>query len=503
MDYKPITGVWEITMGCNMKCKHCGSGCEEPLKDQLTTEEALHLARDLGELGLQWITLSGGEPFIRDDWPLIVGELSRNGVVPNMISNGWLITGEHLEKAKANNVGTIAISLDGLEETHDFMRKKGSFQRVVNSFRLMDKTGVCGGAITTVSKKNMQELADIKKLLIDLKVQYWQLQIGLPMGNFKDRPEMILEPGQVDDLIDFSYDAMTEGGISIYPADCLGYYNVKELRVRQMAHKTNTLPVWKGCNAGKRSLGILHNGEILGCTSIRDREFIEGSIRTRPLREIWEDPGNFTWNRNAAKQDLEGKCKICKYGDTCLGGCPNTRLTMNRKINSENLYCSYNVAMRETEKDIAALDDFDELAKKGNEYARKGELQLAALLLERALGKQPDNIEVLEYYGYVQFFLNNYPQSREANQKILEMEPDNVYANKGMGLVLHRSGETGKGIGYLKRAVELTDAGYMDPYYDLAVVYKECGREEELKTLKAKAREVSPEFAGQLDSIDM
>ncbi len=131
MEYRAITGVWEVTMGCNMRCKHCGSSCETPLPDQLSTEESLALARDIADLGLEWITLSGGEPLIRKDWDLIAAELSSNGVIPNIISNGWMIDEKVLDRAKAADIGTIAISLDGPEETHDYIRKPGSFRRVM------------------------------------------------------------------------------------------------------------------------------------------------------------------------------------------------------------------------------------------------------------------------------------------------------------------------------------------------------------------------------------
>lgn len=63
MEYMPTTAVWEVTMGCNMQCKHCGSRCKESLADELTTEEALDLCDQIGDLGLKWITLSGGRTF--------------------------------------------------------------------------------------------------------------------------------------------------------------------------------------------------------------------------------------------------------------------------------------------------------------------------------------------------------------------------------------------------------------------------------------------------------
>ena len=111
---KPITAVWEITMGCNMQCKHCGSSCASALPGELSTEEALGLCKQIGELGLEWITLSGGEPTTRKDWNKIAEALNTNGVIPNMITNGWAFSPEEARKAEASGVNTIAISIDGL-----------------------------------------------------------------------------------------------------------------------------------------------------------------------------------------------------------------------------------------------------------------------------------------------------------------------------------------------------------------------------------------------------
>ena len=42
-------------MGCNMRCKHCGSACEDALEDELSTEEALELCDQIVDLGFEWI----------------------------------------------------------------------------------------------------------------------------------------------------------------------------------------------------------------------------------------------------------------------------------------------------------------------------------------------------------------------------------------------------------------------------------------------------------------
>ncbi|MFO1431152.1 MAG: radical SAM protein [Candidatus Competibacteraceae bacterium] len=497
MNYTPVTGVWEVTMGCNMRCKHCGSGCAQPLPDELNTAEALDLCDQIADLGLRWITLSGGEPFIRKDWPQLVKRLRDRGVVPNIISNGWLCREKVLQQAKEAGVGTIAISLDGLEENHDFMRKKGSYSRVVRALGMMRDLGITSGVITTISRRNLPELDGLKETLIGLGVRYWQIQIGLPMGNFAHNPEMIIAPKEVDAVIDFAYQHVEDDRISIYPADCVGYYSQRELVVRQKAHRTTTPPAWQGCNAGKRSLGILHNGDILGCTSIRDRRFIEGNVRERRLREIWESKNAFLWNRALRKNDLKGHCKTCQYGDLCLGGCPNTRLTMNGALHSENQYCSYNVALRQAEERLCGEQDVAELIAMARNFAAKSELQLASLTLDRALALEPDNADLLRLSGYVNFTLGNLEECRDANERILAHVPDDAYANKGMGLAMHRLGQTDRGIEYLRKAVDCAGVHDLDPYYDLAVVYLEAGRRDEARTVLETAKQLSPRFVGE------
>jgi MoaA/NifB/PqqE/SkfB family radical SAM enzyme len=180
MDYRPVTAVWEITMGCNMRCKHCGSSCENSLPDELDTEEAVKLCEDLGKLGFQWITLSGGEPTTRKDWDVIAKALKDNGVIPNVITNGWLLSEEIIERAEKAGVNTMAISLDGLKPTHDYIRKEGSYDRIMKAFELFRGSKVNLSAITTLNNVNIKELPELKEILIEKGVKGWQLQIAFP-----------------------------------------------------------------------------------------------------------------------------------------------------------------------------------------------------------------------------------------------------------------------------------------------------------------------------------
>ncbi len=488
-------------MGCNMRCKHCGSSCHEALPGELTTKEALQLCDELGDLGLQWVALSGGEPTTRRDWHLIAERLSKNGVIPNIITNGWLFDQEILSQAISSGVGTIAFSIDGLQETHDFIRREGSYRKTMQAIELCRRGNMAATAITTVNKINLGELKALKQELVMRDVREWQVQIGIPMGNMAEHRGMVIEPADIDIIIDLAYECMRESSIEVILGDCIGYYNLKEIEV--FKKRCGGTYSRQGCTAGKYTFGILHNGDILGCTSIRDKKFVEGNIRTTPLKTIWENPHSFSWNRNIKKEDLGGFCTKCRFGDRCLGGCSNTRLTTEGSIYAENRYCSYNHAVKEKIKLFQQIHPTEKLIAMGRNFAEKGYFQLAESALDVVLQRKDagGDTDLLNLYGYVSFKLGNYQVALQANEQVLQREPDSVYALKGKGLCLYRLGNSEEGIKFLKRAVSLTDESFMDPYFDLALVLSETGLTDEAVLIIEEGRNRSEQFAVQSQEL--
>ncbi|SFR96325.1 radical SAM/SPASM domain-containing protein [Anaeromicropila populeti] len=484
MKFQPLTCVWEITMGCNMRCKHCGSSCAEPLPDELTTEEAFSFIDQCADIGLKWITLSGGEPLTRKDVVQLVERLSSHGITVNIITNGWLMNEEMVHNLKAAGIKTVAISIDGTREIHNSIRREASYEHAEKSFQLLKQAGITAGAVTTISKQNIANLPVLKEELIRMGLDSWQLQIGLPMGNFSERPEWLIEPAQVDDIIEFCYQTAIENRIKIFPADCIGYYNRKELKARQISFRNPELPLWDGCNAGIRSFGILHNGDILGCTSIRAKEFVEGNIRERPLRTIWEDETKFLWRRNLTKKDLSNECGKCIYGNKCLGGCPNTRLTIHKSIYAENDYCSYHLHLKSLRTTLSALDNVDLLWEKADNYFALKAYQETAYTLDRLLQLTPNHLDGLKLKGYVEYMCSNYELSEQSNRMALSIQPNDVYAWKGLGISLHKQGKSMEGITCLEKAAQLSNYSDEDVLSDLKIVQKEMQTSQIAATLQ-------------------
>lgn len=377
------TAVWEITMGCNMRCKHCGSSCAEALPDELSTSEALSVCDQLRDLGLKVITLSGGEPTTRNDWPIIAKRLVDNGIVTSIITNGWLIDKNFIDNAITTGLRSVCLSIDGLQETHDFIRKPGSFKKSIKALKELNNNNVSTSVITSINKENIAELEELFYLFDDLGVASWQLQIALPMGNFIKRPEWLVEPEDILYIIDFAYNKIGSRLLLVL-ADCVGYYSSKDIKVNENFLADNWS--WAGCGAGKHVIGILHNGDIVGCTSIRDKTLTAGNVREKSLKTIWEDNNSFSWNRSFQSDKLKGFCKECRYKERCLGGCSNSRYCINGSFESENRYCAYNVEMKNWRNYLESIDDtleIENMIEKAKSLKHQDLLKIAIEVMER------------------------------------------------------------------------------------------------------------------------
>ncbi|RLF04886.1 MAG: radical SAM/SPASM domain-containing protein, partial [Thermoprotei archaeon] len=66
--YAPFMVVWDFTLQCNLRCKHCyaNAGRSSP-PDELTLSEKLEVLKQLDEAGVAALSFSGGEPLISRD----------------------------------------------------------------------------------------------------------------------------------------------------------------------------------------------------------------------------------------------------------------------------------------------------------------------------------------------------------------------------------------------------------------------------------------------------
>ncbi|HEV2722747.1 MAG TPA: radical SAM protein, partial [Thermoanaerobaculia bacterium] len=213
---RPKYCVWELTPRCNMRCLHCASDLGEGRTrgDVLSLDEALGLCHDLKDLGCETVVLSGGEALLRNDWEAIAGELAGLDINVDLISNGLLIDPPMARRIRQAGLSRVALSLDGLEATHNTIRRNPrSFASVWRACAALKAEGIPVNAVTHVNRWNLHELEALEDLVAANGIDVWLVQLGSAVGRMAEHPELLIVPEQVPIVADFIVAAKQRGKV--------------------------------------------------------------------------------------------------------------------------------------------------------------------------------------------------------------------------------------------------------------------------------------------------
>ena len=310
----PLIVGWELTLACNLRCRHCGSDAGRARADELTLQEALNICDQLPPLLVQEVNFTGGEPLLHPDWPAIVERLRMLRIQTKMLTNGLLLRPDVVRRMADLGVAAVGVSLDGGEATHDRIREDpGLFRRALAGMEELRRADIPSTVITTVNALNIDELPALADLLVAAGVKRWQVQPIFPTGRSGDAVELLLSDADYMKLGIFikEWSPKAEAAVmELGPADSFGYFTDCDTRS----------PQWRGCPGGVMSCGITSDGKIKGCLSMPD-DLIEGDLRVNDLWDIWFHPDSFRRTRRFSHADLGPNCRDCEHGDQCQGGC--------------------------------------------------------------------------------------------------------------------------------------------------------------------------------------
>ena len=338
-DSLPFTLGWELTLACNLRCKHCGSSAGRARSNELTTEEALRLCDQFPALLVQEVDFTGGEPLLRRDWPQIAGRLKELGITTGVVTNGVNLDQETVSNLVEAGISHVAVSVDGLEESHDFMRgEAGLWRKSMNGVRHLLEAKVHTTIITTVTDRNIDDLPELFDLLVHLGIPRWRPQPVILSGRVGDFRSLPLRSETYLRLIEFFQTWGPKGrehGLELLRADGLGYFFPCDTSRGE----------WNGCPAGLVSAGITSDGKVKGCLSLGD-DFIEGDLREESLWDIWFGDDAFAYTRGFGPSRLGENCRECVLAEQCRGGCTAMSVGYTGKCNNDPL-CYEGIAKRQ------------------------------------------------------------------------------------------------------------------------------------------------------------
>ncbi len=345
-EHFPAYVVWELTLRCDHACAHCGSRAGGPRDNELTTEKALLVVDELKAMKAREVVLIGGEAYLHDGFLEIVRALKAAGIRPTMTTGGKGITAELAIMMKAAGIHAVSVSVDGLPAQHNLMRQSAkSFDGTMAAIDNLRAANILVAANTNVNRLNEADLEPLFELLADKGIRSWQVQITVPLGRAADRPQMLLQPYDLVTVVPRIATLKEKAfarGILVMPGNNLGYFGPEEALLRT-PHNTARPNVakdhWQGCQAGKRVMGIESDGSIKGCPSLQPH-YIGGTVKVRPLKDLWNDTPQLAFNRDRGVEDLWGFCKTCPFAEVCKGGCTFTAHALFGRPGN-NPYCHY------------------------------------------------------------------------------------------------------------------------------------------------------------------
>jgi radical SAM enzyme (rSAM/lipoprotein system) len=255
------------------------------------------------------IAIMGGEPLVRKDLAECGKKLREEGFRWGIVTNGYAYDDAMHAKLISAGMGSITVSLDGLEQNHNWLRNNhNSFERAVKALELIiSYPRLNYDVVTCVHQKNLAELPALKEFLISRKIKKWRIFTIAPIGRAAENPELLLTNEQTRQLMNFITESrQNDKRIDVY-FSCESYVGHYERKVRNN---------YFFCHAGINIGSVLIDGSISACPNI-NRSFVQGNIYNDNLLEVWENHYNVMRNRNWCKT---GICKTCKSFKHCNGG---------------------------------------------------------------------------------------------------------------------------------------------------------------------------------------
>jgi len=353
-----------ITGRCNLKCRYCFYADEMAARNDLPTERWLALIEELGKLGVQRVTLTGGEAFTRPDLFQLIDGIVANRMRYSLLTNGTLISPD---KVAAFAVGkrrlrmdTIQVSIDGSRaEIHDQSRPPKSFDRALAGLRMLKEAGFPVTVRVTINRTNIDDLPNIARLLLeDVGLPSFSTNEAQQMGSARCFGEsMVLTPLERRRAMEVLTDLNKKygGRISANAGPLALARHVAEIE-ECLARGQNSMPGrGKLCSCGGvlGKMAILHDGTIVPCDLLPTLTM--GVYGLHSLTEAWRSSPAINavrYRRDIPLASLP-TCRDCAYIGFCSGGCPGSVMARYGRLNVRDPLDCYRIFKGEVPDDVA------------------------------------------------------------------------------------------------------------------------------------------------------
>ncbi len=333
-DLKGPVVIWNLIRRCNLTCKHCYAiSADKDFPGELTTTQINTTMDDLKSANVPVLILSGGEPLLHPDIYDISKRAKKMGFYVGLSTNGTLIDGENIDKIAECDYNYVGISIDGMQKTHDyFRRKKGAFDLSMKAVKLCKQRNLKIGLRFTITQDNAKELPELLKLADDEAIDKFYLSHLNYAGRGNHNRMVDTLHKMTRDAMDLMFEtALKEQKNGVFREyvtgnnDADGAYFLKWV-MRNFPDKEDHIKAkliqWGGNSSGVNVANIDNLGEVHPDTMWWHYNL--GNVKDRPFSQIWRDMSDPLMDGLSKRpRAVTGRCGKCQYIPICNG---NTRV---------------------------------------------------------------------------------------------------------------------------------------------------------------------------------
>lgn len=173
----PLWLLAEVTYKCPLHCVFCSNPVDYAHYDgELTTDEWVRVLREGRAMGAAQLGLSGGEPLMRDDLEIIVGEARKLGYYSNLITSGIGLNEKRIAKFKENGLDHIQLSFqDSTRELNDFLSSTKTFELKSKVAKLIKQYDYPMVLNVVLHRMNIDHVKEILEMAESMEAEYVEL----------------------------------------------------------------------------------------------------------------------------------------------------------------------------------------------------------------------------------------------------------------------------------------------------------------------------------------
>lgn len=332
----------EITSRCNLRCRYCYFFDNPAVKyHDRSTEDWQQFFDECGQCAVMRVCLAGGEPFIREDLPVLIESIMRNRMRFSILSNGSCID----DNIAAFIAGTgrcdyVQISVDGSNpEKHDACRGQGSFTGAIRGLCTLQRHGVPVTVRVTIHRYNVQDLENIARLLLEeLNLPGFSTNAAGYLGScLQNAGDMLLTTRDrqvaMETLLHLS--EKYNGRISAMAgplAEARSWHQMQAAKIQGLAPFSNG-GYLTGCGGPYEKISVRADGVFTPCSMLAHIEL--GRINQDSLVDVWQhSPAlhQLRQRHTIPLTDFEF-CAGCPYLPYCTGNCPGLAYSLTGQEN--------------------------------------------------------------------------------------------------------------------------------------------------------------------------